>query len=190
MRSDPAMGNRIESEIFAMKKIMLLAAVAALALSLPAAAQETTLDDAQIAHIAYTAGAIDIKAAEQALSKSQNAAVVEFAQEMARDHQAVNDQALALVEKLGVTPEDNATSRVLNAQAEAKLAELDALDGKAFDTAYVANEVAFHHTVNTALSDTLIPGAQNAELKALLETGLTLFTAHEQHAEHVAAEIR
>jgi putative membrane protein len=189
MCSDPAKGTRIESEI-AMKKITLLAALAALALSLPVAAQEAKLNDAQIAHVAYTAGEIDIKAAEQALEKSKNPTVVEFAQEMARDHQAVNDQALALVKKLGVTPEDNATSQALSAQASAKLAELGALEGKAFDTAYIANEVAFHHTVNAALSTTLIPGAENADLKALLESGLTLFTEHEKHAEHVATEIK
>ncbi len=74
--------------------------------------------DPQIAHIAYTAGVIDIKAAEQALGISKNEAVREFATSMATDHKAVNDQALALVTKLGVTPEDNDTSKGLAAQAE------------------------------------------------------------------------
>ena len=62
--------------------------------------------DLQIAHIAYTAGDLDIKAAETALKKSKNNAVREFAGDMVRDHKAVNDKALALVKKLGVTPED------------------------------------------------------------------------------------
>ena len=155
-----------------------------------AAAQDAAPTDPQIAHIAYTAGQIDITAAEQALKKSTNADVIEFANEMARDHKAVNDQALALVGKLGVTPEDNATSQALSAAATAKLAELEALDGAAFDAAYVANEVAYHQTVNGALSTLLIPSAQNAELKALLETGLTLFTEHQHHAEHLAMTVK
>ena len=67
--------------------------------------------DAEIAHIAYTAGVIDVAAGKQALAKSHDAAVRSFAEEMVRDHQAVNDQALALVKKLNVTPADNATSR-------------------------------------------------------------------------------
>jgi putative membrane protein len=46
--------------------------------------------DPQIAHIAYTAGQIDIKAAEQALGKSQNKDVKAFAEEMVKDHEAVN----------------------------------------------------------------------------------------------------
>jgi putative membrane protein len=146
--------------------------------------------DPQIAHIAYTAGQIDIAAAEQALTKSTTPAIVAFAKQMAEDHKAVNDKALALVQTLGVTPEDNATSQALSKAAADKLAELATLDGSAFDKAYIDNEVTFHQTVDSALSDTLIPSAQNAELKALLEQGLTLFTEHEKHAEMVAAELK
>lgn len=147
-------------------------------------------NDAQIAHIAYTAGTIDIAAAKQALAKSHDAKVREFAQEMVRDHQAVNDKALALVKKLGVTPQDNPTSESLEAAAKQKLADYGKLSGHAFDVAYAANEVAYHQTVNGALASTLIPDAKNAELKSLLETGLKLFQEHEQHAEHLVAALK
>ena len=146
--------------------------------------------DAQIAHIAYTAGQIDITAAEQALAKSKTPKVRAFAEEMVRDHKAVNVQALALVKKLGVTPQANATSTALSDQAKAKHAELAKLNGAAFDRAYLANEIAYHSTVNGALSGTLIPSAQNAELKGLLQTGLKLFQEHQHHAEHTAQELR
>jgi putative membrane protein len=154
-----------------------------------ALAQAQKPNDAQIAHIAYTAGVLDINAARQALAKSGNAEVKAFASEMVRDHQAVNDKALALVKKLNVTPQDNATSQALSKAAAAKLAELDKLSGAAYDRAYVENEVAFHKTVNGALKDTLIPDSQNPELKSLLQTGLSLFTAHQQHAEHLAMSL-
>lgn len=144
--------------------------------------------DAQIAHIAYTAGEIDIKAAQQALEKSKTDHVRAFANDMLRDHKAVNDKALALVKKLDVTPEDNATSKALLGEAGAKHAELAKLSGAAFDKAYIDNEVAYHKTVNAALEDTLIPSAGNAELKSLLETGLKIFQGHQQHAEHLAAK--
>lgn len=141
--------------------------------------------DPQIAHIAYTAGMIDIEAATLALSKSSNEAVTGFAQSMLDDHRAVNAQAVALLEKLGVTPEDNVTSQTLVKAAEEKRAELAELDGDAFDRAYVGNEVAYHQQVNDALQNLLIPSTENAELKSLLETGLKLFQGHQQHAEHV-----
>lgn len=143
--------------------------------------------DAEIAHIAYTAGQIDIAAAKQALAKSRNQEVRSFASTMLRDHQAVEAQALALVKKLGVTPTDNATSIALARQARETHARLGKLNGGAFDSAYIKNEAVYHGTVNGTLKGTLIPSADNAELKALLETGLTLFGEHQAHAEALAA---
>jgi len=161
---------------------------AALALiATPVLAQSAKPNDAQIAHIAYTAGVLDVEAGKQALAISKNKDVREFAQQMVKDHTAVNEQALALVKKLKVTPEDNATSKALTAQANAKRAELAKLSGAAFDKAYMANEIAYHKTVNGALETTLIPSATNAELKSLLQTGLKLFQGHQMHAEHTAA---
>ncbi len=164
---------------------ILAALTAGMALADPAAKPT----DPQIAHIAYTAGQLDIEAAKQALDKSKNTDVRAFAEEMVRDHTAVNDQALALVKKLNVTPEDNPTSQALTKQAEATHQKLAGLSAQTFDKAYVDNEVAFHKAVNGALSTTLIPNAQNAELKSLLQTGLKLFQEHQQHAEHLAQQL-
>jgi len=60
------------------------------------AALAQSLTDPQIAHIAYTAGTIDIEAAKLALKMSKNKSVRAFADEMVRDHRAVNEKALAL----------------------------------------------------------------------------------------------
>ncbi len=170
---------------------LTIGAIAALAVASAAVAQPAAKPtDPQIAHIAYTAGVLDIAAAKQALAKSKNAQVRAFAEEMVRDHQAVNDKALALVKKLHVTPQDNPTSQALTAGANQKLHDYATLSGHAFDVAYASNEVAYHKTVNGALADTLIPDAQNAELKSLLQTGLKLFQMHEQHAEQVAAALK
>lgn len=166
------------------RKLALSLALAA-AVSAPAFAEE--INDAQIAHIAYTAGLIDIAAGKQALMKSKDANIRMFAEEMVRDHTAVNDQALALVKKLGVTPQDNPTSMSLSASAAMKLKDYEKLSGADFDRAYIQNEVAYHKAVNSAVAGTLIPNAKNGELKSLLQTGLKLFQEHEQHAEHMAA---
>jgi putative membrane protein len=166
-----------------------LIAAAFTLIAMPAFAQGK-LNDAQIAHVAYTAGTLDVEAGKQALAISENPDVRAFAEQMVKDHTAVNDQALALVKKLKVTPEDNATSKSLTTQAAAKHAELAKLSGAAFDKAYLANEIAFHKTVNGALETTLIPSASNAELKSLLQTGLKLFQGHQQHAEQKAAALK
>lgn len=155
-----------------------------------AAAAPAAINDAQIAHIAYTAGVIDVTAAKQALKKSHNEKVIAFANEMARDHAAVNDQALALAKKLGVTPQDNATSQALAKGAAAEQVKLAKLSGAAYDKAYAQNEVAFHHSVLAALDGTLIPATQNAELKSLLQTGSKLFHSHEMHAQELVKELK
>ncbi|WP_448949871.1 DUF4142 domain-containing protein [Labrys neptuniae] len=164
------------------------AVVALFVAQVPARAADLT--DPQIAHIAYTAGVLDIEAAKLALKKSKNTEVVAFARNMVRDHQAVNDKALALVKALKVTPEDNDVSKGLVKQAKAEQASLAALQGAAFDKAYADNEVSYHKTVNTALADTLIPAAGNAQLKGLLQTGLKIFQGHEMHAEHLAGMLK
>lgn len=166
----------------------LTAAVMLLAGSVSAQAPKPS--DAQIAHIAYTAGALDVAAGKQALEISTNKDVRAFAAAMVRDHAAVNDKALALVKKLGVTPQDNPTSQALSKEAATKLAAFAKLKGAEFDKAYLANEVAFHKTVNAALSGMLIPSAENAELKSLLGTGLKLFTEHQTHAENLTATVK
>ena len=48
----------------------------------------------------YVADNIDIRYAHLALAISKNPAIREFAQTMIRDHNAVNEQALALLKKL------------------------------------------------------------------------------------------
>src|SRR3984893_6809919 len=98
---------------------------------------------------------------------------------MVRDHEAVNKKALALLNKLKVKPEDNGTSKSLADAASKKREELSKLSGDAFDEAYAENEGTYHLNVNGALEKTLIPAAQNEELKSLLQAGLKLFTEHE-----------
>lgn len=169
------------------KQFAAFVGLTALALSAPAQAQAP--NDAQIAHIAYTAGQIDVAAGRQALQRSHNRQVRAFAQTMVRDHEAVNRQAVALVTRLHVTPAANPTSAALSSAAAATLHRLGTLRGAAFDRAYVDNEVAYHRTVNGALRDTLIPSAQNAELKTLLQSGLALFTEHQTHAEMLARRL-
>jgi putative membrane protein len=178
-----------EITMFPIKGRLMAAAALSLAAT-TAFAQQAKPTDPQIAHIAYTAGQIDIEAADLALKKTHNKAVRSFAEEMARDHAAVNKQALALLKKLNVTPEDNPTSKSLTGAAAAKRDELSRLSGAAFDKAYAQNEVAYHQTVNGALETTLIPNAQNGEPKSLLQTGLKLFQEHQQHAEHLVGQLK
>jgi putative membrane protein len=149
----------------------------------PAAAPALT--DPQIAHVAVTANAIDSAAGAVARTKAQNQEVKDFARQMVTDHGGVNRQAVALATRLGVTPEDNDVSRSLTQGAEESRRQLEGVSGAAFDRAYIAREVAYHQAVLDALDQTLIPGAQNAELKKLLQDVRPAIDAHLQHAKRL-----
>jgi putative membrane protein len=152
-------------------------------LLVPALGQNNpTLSDAEVAHTAVTANQIDIDHAKIAKEKSKDAEVLKFAETMANDHKAVIDQAVALVTKLGVTPKDNAVSKQLLADAEKASKMLRAKSGKAFDKAYIDNEVAYHKAVISAVEDLLIPESENTELKELLQSIVPALNAHLEHA--------
>jgi putative membrane protein len=145
--------------------------------------------DPQIASIVVTANQVDIDAGKLALTKAGSPDVKKFAQLMITDHTGVNKAAVELVTKLHVTPESNPTSQSLQKGGDDNLAALKKLSGKGFDKAYVDHEVAYHQAVLDAVDTTLIPSAQNAELKALLVKVRPAFVAHLDHAKKLQGEL-
>ena len=151
---------------------------------------QITLSDPEVAAVAVTANQIDIKYAEVAKKKSQNADILNFAETMAKDHNAVIGQASDLVKKLKVTPKDNAVSHKLNSDAEQTIKKLKAKSADEFDKAYIDNEVAYHKAVIDAVKNLLIPETENQELKELLSNILPALEAHLQHAIMVQKKIK
>jgi putative membrane protein len=148
-----------------------------------------SINDAQIASIVVTANQVDIDAGKLASSMATDAAVKKFGQLMVTDHTGVNKSATALVTKLKVTPEDNPTSQSLKSDGDKNVAHLKTLTGGAFDKAYIDREVSYHQQVIDALDKTLIPGAKNEELKALLVKVRPAFVAHLEHAKQLQSSL-
>ena len=155
----------------------------------PAPILAQTVSDAQIASIVVTANQVDIDAGKLAASKATNPEVKKFGQQMVTDHTGVNKQATALVTRLKVTPEDNSTSQSLKAGGDKNIANLRSLKGAEFDKAYIDNEVTYHQAVIDAIDKTLVPSAQNAELKALLVKVRPAFVAHLEHAKMIQSSL-
>ena len=146
--------------------------------------------DAQIASIVVTANQVDIDAGNLAEAKGSAKEVKAFGKQMVTDHSGVNQQAVALVTKLKVTPEDNPTSQSLKAGGAENVNKLQGLQGAAFDKAYVDHEVAYHEQVLDAIDKTLVPNAKNAELKALIVKVRPAFVAHLEHAKTIQASLK
>ena len=180
----------MNTKVFNYPKSILLAAISALAIQCAIAQEPAELNDLEIAHVAYTADNIDIRYAHLALALSSNPAIHEFANTMIRDHTIVNEQALALLEKLEASPADNFLSQSLQQGAEQIIDEMVQLRGKAFDQRYAQNELDYHKAVNDLVENAFIPNIENEEVKALFETGLTIFKGHEGHAEKMVSSLQ
>jgi Predicted outer membrane protein len=152
-------------------------------------AQSNAPSDPQIVGIVSAADQIDINYAKLALSKTNDKQVKDFAQQMITDHSAVQKAVADLMAKLNVTPADSETSNSLKTQAQQTTQKLQGLKGKAFDKAYIDNEVTYHQAVINATNTVLIPSAQNAELKSALQGAVPLFDGHLQHAQRVQSAL-
>ena len=171
-----------------MKSLTSLFAGALLLVSAAALAQGGP-SDAQIAHIVVTANQVDIDAGKLAESKGSSKEVRDFGKMMVTDHSGVNKQAVELVTKLKVKPEDNPTSQSLKSGGAENVKKLEGLKGAAFDKAYIDHEVAYHQQVLDAVDKTLIPNAKNEELKALIVKVRPAFVAHLEHAKQIQSKL-
>ena len=147
------------------------------------------LTDGEVAMIAVVADNNDIAYAHLALALSSNSAVRRFAQTMIQDHSAVNEQAGALVERLGVVPAESDVSRQLEDAASRVIDELTKRRGAEFDRWYAENELGYHEFVNAALRDQFIPAAQNGEFREALKGALVLFEGHEKLARELVESV-
>jgi len=172
-----------------MKTLAVLVVLCSVLFIAPGVAQKK-LTDPEIASVAVTANTIDVAYAEIAKKTSTNEQVKKFAETMIADHNAVIKQATDLVTKLGVTPKDNDVSKKLSGDAEKKKTELKGKTGAAFDKAYIENEVAYHKAVIATVEGTLVPDAQNAALKQLLQNILPALKTHLAHAETVQKSLK
>ena len=166
-----------------------VACLAGLAMLASGKGDGTPPSDPQIVGIVTTANQIDIDTGQLALKKAKSQEVRDFAQQMVRDHTALQKSVSDLGAKLKVKPEGSDTSRALKSQAKGTTEKLKALNGAAFDKAYIDNEVTYHQAVINATSSVLIPNAKNAELKSALESAAPLFQGHLEHAQKLQSDL-
>jgi putative membrane protein len=165
------------------------AVVAATVLCLSAAgASAQAINDAQIAHIVVTANQVDIDAGKLAASMGTNPEVKKVGQQMVTDHtgrQQAGHRSCGEAEGDAGRQSDQPEPE----SGEKNVASLKSLTDAAFDRAYIDNEVGYHQAVLDAVDKTLIPGATNAELKALLVKVRPAFVAHLEHAKKLQSSL-
>ena len=135
------------------------------------------LDDATIIAIFDRANTADIETGALAVKRGASPEVREFGAMLVRDHTHVRQLGRDLAAKLKVTPTPPSNDPSLKAHAEA-MKRLGALEGAAFDHAFLQYEVTFHKGVIDAVGSTLVPAIRNAELKALVLKVVPAFEGH------------
>jgi len=153
----------------------------------PAAAKVT---DAQIVAIVTAANTADIDAGKMAKSKTKNADVKKYADLMVKDHTAMNAAGAKVAKKAAITAEENDTSKKMKDDATASTEKLKAAPPAEFDKAYIESEIMMHQMVLDALDNSLIPSAQNADLKKALEDARTKVQAHLDAAKTIQGNLK
>jgi putative membrane protein len=69
------------------------------------------------------------------------------------------------------------------------MARLRGLSGPEFDRAFLQHEAAFHKAVIDAVTTTLLPAVQNADLKALVVQVAPAFEAHMIAAQNLEKKL-
>lgn len=129
----------------------------------------------------------EIAAAEQARAKSVDGDVLEFANLMDTEHSANLEQTRALMGG-AATGADSAEVAAQRAKGEAELARLGALDGDAYEDAYVDAMVAGHDEVLRMLDGKLIPAAQDNAVRQHFTTTRGHVAAHLEKARALQAD--
>jgi len=155
----------------------------------PAARPQAPLDDATIVAIFDAANGFDIATGSLGRDKGASKEVRAVGASLARDHDAVRQQGRDLAKKLGVTPTPPAVNPFAAAHQQA-MADLKAKHGAAFDRAFLDHEIAYHQAVIDAVTKTLLPAIQNAELKAFVEKIAPAFQAHLDMCKAAKAQLK
>jgi putative membrane protein len=172
------------------RSILTLGALALLAGSLvaPAASSAQTaapkLDDPTIVAIFDAANTYDVETGSLAVRKGSTKEIRDFGAMLARDHSNVRQQGRDLAKSLGVTPTPPQDFALAKAHADA-MKSLRGLNGKAFDRAFLQQEVDFHNAVIDAVTKTLLPAIQNAQVKDLVTKVAPAFVAHRDAAQNL-----
>lgn len=143
-----------------------LVAVALLASTLAVAQnKKPATGDADALAVVATVDRDEIKMAKQAQAKKVGKAAMEYAKMMEREH----GDNLAQTQALEKKPASDPSAAKAVAQKDAKKhAELAAMNGAAYEKAYIDAMVAGHAEVLAKLDNELIPGASDAAVKAHL----------------------
>jgi putative membrane protein len=147
------------------------------------------IDDPTIVAIFDAANTYDIETGTLAVKKARSKEAHEFGEMLVRDHTNVRQQGRDLAASLKVTPTPPKDFALAKAHAEA-MTKLRSLSGRQFDRAFLQHEIDFHNAVIDAVTKSLLPATQNAQLKDLETKVAPAFVAHRDRAQNLLDHLK
>lgn len=126
--------------------------------------------DPAIAATASRSNFQEIEPSRLAVQRATMPELKQYAQMMIDEHTALESQMRAMLQAKGVTPQDNGFSLQLHRNLPPMLAMLEGKTGMAFDKDYAQHMISSHMLTLHTLDTSLIPEADDAEMKTMLQT--------------------
>ena len=147
------------------------------------APDQTNTTDKLFAQLTAEGGLAEVVLGELATEKAGAEAVQDFAARMVEDHTTANDDLAAIAENSQIPLPDE-----LNAEHQAMQARLEALEGAAFDLAYMRGQVVDHQkTVQLLIWE--IGFGQARELQNFASDTLPVILGHLKDARAIVTEL-
>lgn len=137
--------------------------------ALAAGAAHAAGSDAEAVAVLGAVNAHEIQSAQLARQKGVGGDVAAYAERMHAEHSANQRETEKLAGNGGLQPAQTDAVKALKSKAAGEREKLAALSGAEFEAAYVDAMVKDHAEVLAKLDNELIPGAQDAALKAHLQ---------------------
>jgi putative membrane protein len=144
-----------------------------------------SLTNDQIAKITDTVDTGEIEQAKIAKNKAKDPRVKKFAAHMIDQHTQAKQKSAQLAKNANLVPADSSIASELQTKGTQQLEALKAADATTFDNTYMTGQVQQHQEVLNLLSNQLIPGATNADLKAHLTEAHTMVQSHLDQAREI-----
>ena len=135
------------------------------------------------------ANTTEIQLATLAAKKATSPKVKQIASKLAADHGKNREQVRALAQKLNVILTPAQGGSVSAADSAAMPPDLQGKSGRDFDRAFVQHEIADHQSNIQKLQTQVIPGAQDAAIKAYLQKTVTELQAHLSSLKQVQQQL-
>ena len=155
----------------------------------PAAGTAATPTQAEALTLLNVVNDHEVKTAEQAKSKKVKGDVAAYADMMKAEHSKNMADTKALLDKNGGAPADSAAVTEMKSKGDAETAQLAALEGDAYEKAYIDAMVAGHQDVLNRLDSMLIPAATDDAVKQHLQATRDHVQQHLDKAKAIQSKL-